>query len=351
MNAFHKSAPGLTLAQLTRVTAARLPSHPVPKPRPSPLLRRHSHLSAVGDAVIFTANSISSIHSAGVPWYLSIPLVALGVNFSLRLPIQYYTRRLVIKRGALNPLVSAWGSRHAASLPRGQGEQAERLWKLRVAGLTEKSRKRIYKTFRVQRWKTLAPFLSMVPFVVVSEALRRLSGAPMGWISHSVGLASTDKVSAALSDASGLFNEELARGGCLWFVDLTAMDPYYALPMLCSALLARTSWARLSKDQLAALLSLDGSPAPRTPVARIQTGVGRALLLVPLFPMLFADLPSAIFLYWATTFALNDVNESILERAIPRQAPRLKMVQRIPPALPYLRPSHADEGKGARSVH
>ncbi|KAK9445954.1 mitochondrial export translocase Oxa2 [Metarhizium brunneum] len=348
MPAFHRSAS--KLIPLTRASA-RPPTHLVSKPQLNPLTRRQFHLSAVGDAVVFTANSISSIHTAGIPWYLSIPLVALGVNFSFRLPIQYYTRQLVIKRSALNPLVSAWSSRHAVSIPRGSSEHAERLWKLRVAGLTEKSRKRIYKTFRVQRWKTLAPFLSMVPFVVVSEALRRLCGAPMGWISHSIGLANMDKVSATLSDASGLFDEGLAHGGCLWFADLTVMDPYYVLPMLCSALLARTSWGRLSKDQLGVLLSLDGSRAPKTPMARIQTGIGRALLLIPLFPMLFADLPSAIFLYWATTFALNDVNESILERAIPKQAPKLKMVQRIPPALPYLRGSHGNASKGAGSVH
>ncbi|OAA46201.1 mitochondrial export translocase Oxa2 [Metarhizium rileyi] len=339
MPPLHQSAS--RFVSLTRVTA-RPHLESLSKSHHISPSRRQFHLSTVGDAVVLTANSISSIHSAGIPWYLSIPLVALGVNLSFRLPIQYYTRRLVIKRSELNPLVSAWNSRHAVSVPRGEGEQAARLWKLRVAGLTERSRKRIYKTFRVQRWKTLAPFLSMVPFVVVSEALRRLCGAPMGWISHSIGLADVDKVSATLSDASGLFDEGLAQSGCLWFMDLTAMDPYYALPMLCSALLARTSWGRLSKDQLKVLLSLDGSKTPKTPMARMQTGIGRALLLIPLFPMLFADLPSAIFLYWATTFALNNVNESILESIIPKKAARLKMVQRIPPALPYLRGNHGD---------
>ena len=89
--------------------------------------------------MVWTADGISAIHSAGVPWYLSIPLVALGVNFSFRLPIQYYTRSLVVRRNELNPLVSAWSSRHAASVTRGNDEQAERLWRLRVAGLTEKS--------------------------------------------------------------------------------------------------------------------------------------------------------------------------------------------------------------------
>lgn len=335
MSLLHKSASKLVpLARARTQTPSYLTTS-------QPHSKRRLHLSTVGDAVILTADTISAIHNAGVPWYLSIPLVALGVNFTFRLPIQYYTRRLVIRRNELNPLVSAWSSRHAASVPRGAEadvERAERLWRLRVAGLTEKSRRRIYKTWGVQRWKTLAPFLSMAPFVVVSEALRRLCGAPMGWISHQIGLAGVDKLSATLSDTSGLFNADLAQGGCLWFIDLTVMDPYHALPLACSALLARTSWARLSKDQLRALVSLDGSSAtPKTPMVRIQTGIGRALLLIPLFPMLFADLPSAIFLYWAATFALNDVNETILQRLVPKRTPKFKMVRRVPPTLPYLR--------------
>lgn len=343
MPPFHRSASSLLPLQRVSLRHRRL--HPT---APSPIQNgrgRQLHLGVVGDAVIWTADGISSMHSAGLPWYLAIPLVAVGVNFSFRLPIQYYTRRLVVRRNELNPLVSAWGSRHAATVPRGTDEEAERLWRLRVGGLTEKSRRRIYKTWGVQRWKTLAPFLSMVPFIVVSEALRRLCGAPMGWISHSIGLANMDKASTVLSDTSGLFNPELVNGGCLWFLDLTAMDPYYALPLLCSALLARTSWGRLSKDQLRALLTLNGSTGPKTPIQRIQTGIGRTLLLIPLFPMLFADLPSAIFLYWATTFALNDVNESVLERIVPKRAPKLKLVQKAPVALPYLRGSQAPAGK------
>ncbi|KND94555.1 Mitochondrial inner membrane protein COX18 [Tolypocladium ophioglossoides CBS 100239] len=300
--------------------------------------RRQFHLGTLGDAVVWTADGISSMHAAGLPWCLSIPLAAVGVNFSFRLPLQLYTRRLVARRNELHPLVAAWGSRHAAAVPRGCDDAAERTWRLRVAGLTEKSRRRIYKAWGVQRWKTLAPFLSMVPFVVVSEALRRLCGAPMGWISHQLGLANVEPISSALGGSSGLVDQSLAQGGCLWFTDLTAMDPYYVLPLLCSALLARTSWGRLSKDQLRALLTLDGSrKTPKTPMSRVQTAIGRTLLLVPLFPLVFADLPSAIFLYWATTFGLNDVNESILERLVPKRTPKLKAVQKAPTALSYLR--------------
>lgn len=299
--------------------------------------RRKLHLGAIGDAVLYTAEGISSVSHAGVPWYISIPLVAVGVNFSFRLPIQYYTRRLVVRRNELTPLITAWGSRHAGTVPRGNGEKAERLWRLRVSGLTERSRARIYKAWGVQRWKSFVPFLSMVPFIIVSEALRRLCGAPMGWISHSIGLANTETVTSVVESSSRFLDQTLTQGGCLWFTDLTAMDPYYVLQVLCSALLARTSWGRLSRDQLRALLTIDKTNTPKTPMARIQTTVGRTLLLIPLFPILFADLPSAIFLYWASTFALNDVNESILERLVPKASPRLTATQKPLIVLPYLR--------------
>ncbi|ETR98929.1 mitochondrial export translocase Oxa2 [Trichoderma reesei RUT C-30] len=300
--------------------------------------RRNFHLGAVGDAVLWTADSITFLHHTGLPWFVSIPLVAVGVNFTFRLPVQYYTRRLVVTRNKLTPLVTAWSARHAATVPQGQGEEAARLWRLRVAGLTERSRARIYKSWGVQRWKSFAPFLSMAPFIIVSEALRRLCGAPTGWLSHTFGLVDAQAVASAVETSRRYLDESLVDGGCLWFTDLTAMDPYFALPIICSALLARTSWGRLSKDQLRALLSVGPPQVPQTPAMRIRTAVGRTLLLVPLFPILFADLPSAIFLYWASTFALNDVNEAILGRLFPHQSSgTLRSTQKPPIVLPYLR--------------
>jgi inner membrane protein COX18 len=38
--------------------------------------------------------------------------------------------------------------------------------------------------------------------------------------------------------------------------------------------------------------------------------------MMPILPLLFADLPSAIFLYWGTSFALTRVNEIFLKRFV-----------------------------------
>ncbi|KAM4059247.1 hypothetical protein HRG_007894 [Hirsutella rhossiliensis] len=319
---------------------------PLARARPSPALaratqgRRQFHVVSPGDAVAWAAETISSLHTFGLPWLLTLPLVAVGFNFSLRLPIQYYSRRLILTRNQLNPLLTAWSSRHASEASSIYRVRTARA-KLHVARLTEKSRKRIYKAWGVQRWKAFASLFSIAPFIVVSEALRRLCGAPFGWIGHFFLQSGADP--AAVSAA--LLDETLADGGISWINDLTVADPYYTLPLLCSAILARNSWGRLSTDQLRKLLKVNDTESPMTPISRVQTSIGRVLLLVPFFPILVADLPSAIFVFWATTFALNDVNESILERLVPKANPKLKPPQSRTKSsldMPYMRGKLAD---------
>ncbi|EQK98707.1 hypothetical protein G6O67_005782 [Ophiocordyceps sinensis] len=302
--------PSTALASCARATNGRRQFH---LGYPSDL-----HLMSPGDAVAWTAESISSLHTFGLPWLLAIPLVAVGFNFSLRLPIQYYTRRLIIRRNQLNPLLTAWTSRHAQEVFSNSREQSK-FAHVRISRLTEKSRKRIYKAWGVQRWKALASVFSITPFLVVSEALRRLCGAPFGLIGHFIMRPGAD--AAAVSAA--LVDETLADGGISWINDLTVADPYYTLPLLCSAILARNSWGKLSTEQVRELLTVDPD-RPKSLVQRVQTSIGRIVLLMPLFPILVADLPTAIFIFWATTFALNDVNESILERFVPKADAKFK---------------------------
>ncbi|PHH87096.1 hypothetical protein CDD83_9319 [Cordyceps sp. RAO-2017] len=283
--------------------------------------RRQLHLGSLGnEAVALTAGAFGSIHSVGVPWYLTIPLVAVAVNFSFRLPNQYYARRLVVKRRELSPLVMSWRARHFGRNPAVDiGGTAERLRQLRAAGLVARSARRIYKAWGVQRWKGLTPLLGLMPFVVVSDALRRLCSAPPTLAGDS---------STTLSHTGSLYDPSLAQGGCLWFGDLAAMDPYYALPLLSSAILAASVWPKLSKDQFRALFSPNASNQPKPPIERMRDALSRAMIFMPVFPMLFAEMPSAIFLYWATSFGLGILNDSILNRLVPDRPPKLK-----PPVL------------------
>ncbi|KAM0556017.1 hypothetical protein ACHAPJ_005998 [Fusarium lateritium] len=278
-----------------------------------------------------TADTLSWANGAGVPWYVAIPLLAVGVNAAFRFPLQLYSARLREKRNELSPLITAWARRHAFERRYDDLHLPDRIQNLRLASAIEKSRKRILKTWGLQRWKGMAPLLGAIPFITVSEALRRKAGAPVGWISNSIGLGSAD----SLTSASNMFDESLVNGGCLWFTDLSAADPFYGLPLICSGILFWSTWARMDKEQLRALLQIrpDGNTLA---MPRIQQLLGRTLLTVPILPLLFADLPSAIFLYWGTSFALTRVNELLIQRLVQLKTLILKPTMPKKISLPFV---------------
>ncbi|KPM39148.1 hypothetical protein AK830_g7404 [Neonectria ditissima] len=301
--------------------------------------RRGLHIGAfAGEVIQSTADAFSWVHaSAGMPWYLAIPLLAVGVNVTLRFPVQLYVAKLRARRGELNPLVVAWARRHTNTIAREQSHLPERILKLRMAGSIEKSRRRIYRDWGVQRWKGFAPLLGILPFVTISEALRRKCGAPLGWISQSVGLSNPQSAGSNLGPASGMFDPSLVDGGCLWFMDLTSADPYYGLPVICTSILVWNTWGRMSKDYIRALLSLQADETQVVTLTRLQKVLGRVMLMMPIFPLLFADLPSAIFLYWVASFGLSGVNEAVLNRLVPKEDQKLTGEQKRPSSLPYLK--------------
>lgn len=303
---------------------------PTPNVSSSPCAGRRNF--SIAGTVTATADAFSWVHvNAGVPWYVAIPLLAIGVNATLRFPLQFYVAGLREKRRELNPLVAAWSRRHASTVTMEQGRDVpERILRLRIASSIEKSKRRIYKNWGVQRWKGFAPLLSMFPFVTISEALRRKCGAPVGWISQSAGLDSATTTS--------MFDPSLVNGGCLWFTDLSAMDPYFGLPIICSGLLIWNTWGKMSKEHLQALISLQPSdPSKVVVLTRLQKLVGRTMLMIPIMPLLFVDLPSAIFLYWAFSFGLTGVNDAILKRYIPKSEVRLTAEPKSRHNTPFLR--------------
>ncbi|KAK7415921.1 hypothetical protein QQZ08_012189 [Neonectria magnoliae] len=306
---------------------------------PCGLRRRGLHIGAfAGEAIQSTADAFSWVHaSTGMPWFLAIPLLAVGVNATIRFPVQLYVAKLRAKRAELTPLVVAWTRRHHNTIVKEQSHLPERILKLRMAGALEKSRRRMYKDWDVQRWKGFAPLLGIVPFVTISEALRRKCGAPLGWIGQSVGLSNPQSTGSNLGSASAMFDLSLVDGGCLWFMDLTSADPYYGLPIICTSILIWNTWGRMSKDHIRALLSLGVDETQVVTLTRIQKVLGRIMLMMPVFPLLFADLPSAIFLYWASSFGLSGINELILNRLVPRKDQKLIVEQKRPNSLPYLR--------------
>lgn len=325
---------------------AQLPRHPLTHTgAASPLRRLSAPLQTqlqprrrlhIGDAITNTtsvvAEAVSSIHHAGVPWYLTIPMVAVGISLGVRLPLTYYTRLRIEKMKELSPLLSPWAFR--ARLKTSSPTQARLLFL--------RSSTRIYKAFGVQRWKGWVAWLApMVPFITVSVAIRRLTGA------STVALGETASSVAGKVDA--VFDPSLAQGGMLWFTDLTAADPYYVLPALSSAAIAANLWLNMPRDRLRALIMLDSRPGAPVSDSPLFRGVARLSLLMPLFPLVMSHLPSAIMLYWSTNFMFTFVNELIVRRLVPKKPARVEIekasddyTNKVRPWLPAEYPPEAD---------
>lgn len=307
----------LSPVHLTR--RARLPSSPSCR-LPQHQQQRTLVSESLSPLIDSTAGIFTSIHGAGVPWYLTIPLVALGINLTVRLPMQMYMQTLDRTRSAVKPLVVAWATRHAGPSFRGTLQEKT----VYVSKETEKSRKRIYRAFGVPLWKQLIPLSSMLPFVVVSEALRRLSGAS----------TMTGEFSAAHVDYS------LQSGGCLWFPDLIAVDTTMGLPLVCTGLLAANLASRMSMQQWRDALIV--IPAFESNSQRLLRGIVRLSLFMPLLPLCLTYLPASVFLYWAANFAMQLVNVNLVKKLFPDRKKSMQWKPIQPRLISYVRRPRVD---------
>ncbi|KAK3196849.1 hypothetical protein K4F52_000193 [Lecanicillium sp. MT-2017a] len=317
---------------------------PTPQPSPSPSICPSTRRNFSIDSLITsTADSIASIHNAGVPWYVTIPLVALGVNLTLRLPLQYYNRRLDRKRADLQPLVQAWMSRHSMRQAlQGKPDSEERA--LEVLTQTERSTKRLYKAWGVQNWKSFLPMVTMAPFAIVSLALRQLSGAYQSsspqlspeLLTTSLQESASGVLEVAQGTSPSLMDPSLTTGGILWFVDLTATDPYLLLPIACSFLIWLNSMGRMSAQERRNLFSVEYMKRLKTRAQRARVGLARGTMIMPLFPLVFYGMPAGIFLYWLCTFGLNTVNDFVLRKVLPKKDSPLNRRLQLPTIRPFL---------------
>lgn len=330
MQCLHRASPRLALRRTSCTKSALQPCS----------RRRQFHAPSISDALIWTTESFSSIHAAGVPWYITIPLIAVGVNVTFRLPLQYYSRKVAVKRVALRPLMQAWQSRHIRTSGSPQSAGGEDAWKAKVSALSAKSNARLNKEWGAQTYKLFTPLLGLLPFTLVSESLRRLCGAKSGWVklpdAVPEGVAQSIPTGEGLIKTIDLLDKSMVDGGCLWFTDLTATDPYMALPLVCSALLAKTAWGNLDATRLRALFSLEGSQEVKGFSNRMQQAAMRLAVMMPIMPILVSHLPAAVFLYWASSFSLNIVNAAVLDKLLPRQAPAQRELPKAPHMKPFL---------------
>ncbi|KAH7320238.1 hypothetical protein B0I35DRAFT_478500 [Stachybotrys elegans] len=330
---FRRSTPGL----LPCVRPSLSP-HQVSIPRPiHPHGRRQLHLLA--DPVQLFASTMVWINSAGVPWYMTMPLFAVIINTTFRLPLQYYTRRVALRRAELKPLMAAWAtvqSRALGSFNPGAVENlklARQQWFFKQSG---KTRSRIQKKWGVQSWKSFLNLASFVPFIFATEGARQLAGAPSGAIFRSLSGEGT----AAAMDLS---QPSLSQGGCLWFVDMAAADPYFILPVLASATMGYTMMHRLDVPRLRQLLFLDKSNIPR-----FGLFIGRVGLASTLLPLMFYDMPSAVFVFLISSISLGHFSSLGLKKVLPDNVPSPLVVPKEPKKLTFVLEPPSKPSKGER---
>ncbi|CAK7205672.1 hypothetical protein SEUCBS139899_008451 [Sporothrix eucalyptigena] len=203
-----------------------------------------------------------------------------------------------------------------------------------------KTSNRVYAAFGLQQWKLYGTFLALPPWLVIIEAIRRISGAPTGLLGMILRRGSTvDATSAAAAEAttaataasassgavdvasiasaaspstttgslSTLADPTFTTGGCLWFPDLTVADPYHILPVALSAMLivnvlpstdaGRRQLFGLSAGERSAPGA--GNRSSISLQSAVARGLHRSLLLMAVaVGPLTLYFPAAIHLYW-----------------------------------------------------
>lgn len=105
----------------------------------------------------------------------------------------------------------------------------------------------------------------------------------------------------ALRRAPEIFPDLLSNGGMLWFPDLTAADPYMAMPIM--SMITFLGMTELGKEQMMA-----SDPARGRLMVNFFRGI--ALLMVP-FTM---DFNAAVFCYWTTNNTWSFLQAMVLKQ-------------------------------------
>lgn len=304
------------------------------------------------------AHGIISVHNVGMPWWVTIPVVAATVNFTIRLPIQLYAQKIRNERHKLQPLAYAWSTtirREAeqkiqmnSMTPAEQMKERREAWK-RLGGVYKK----MYKEFDCQTWKSFIPWVSMVPFVAFADAMRKIAGvsAFSGFQTPIDLLPSTETAMPPepleLSDQLPVLDQSLLDGGLLWFSDLSAADPYCMLPLACMAVLGAQVWPKANVQYVVGQLLRRDPEKVETGYGKLQGTIQRAVILMPFFPLLWLNLPSAVVLYALTTFSFNALNSYLAVKVFPKPRNRLGPITKVADTSPFLHSGQIRQSAGS----
>lgn len=305
-----------------------------------------SHLLSVSEWLFTNAHQLTAS-----PWYISIPLVALITNVTIRTPLTLWSLGTARRRARLTPLLQAQTAMVGLGLRKKNRPDAVEI----LSKITQKRTKQLFKSFGETGQRSFwAGLLSVPVFLCNIEILRRMCGGSRGLLGRLfLGSSTTDdKIATTPTTESGeLMNSAsssvqeaitleptLADGGCLWFPNLLEADPYHVLPFAVSAMMV-LNLVPASIPGIRNLLGLEASrgQVPVSTTSKAGTAFQRTMLLFSLsLGPLTVDLPAAIHLYWFSSSATTFLITKGLKKLIPVPKNSIKPCRGID--IPVLRP-------------
>ncbi|KAH8678351.1 hypothetical protein BX600DRAFT_148849 [Xylariales sp. PMI_506] len=328
-------------------------------------------------------DAILSVHAAtGASWALLIPLLALGVNLTARLPFTLYNQRILQRRAGFISVQQAWLTKLYKDV------QREHLPRDKATAKVTKAHqavvKRMWSSLGLQNWRLYTSFLGFPFWILNIGALRRIcerakvdqvagvsadavAAQPTGAAAAAAAESTTTALQAAVdltaSDAAApaawqtLDISTLATEGMLWFPDLTAADPYCVLPFAVSAMML-VNLVPAEASQRRRFFGLrhareDGTlvPEQEEKEAIVSSGkwrgrLGRLMVCLSLaIGPLTMQFPAALHLYWLTSSAVNYVLHRIVRWSMPIKVVVVDRCKGMDP--PFIRPKIAAKSNTA----
>ena len=263
---------------------------------------------------ISTYHLLDGLHSStGLSWGLTLPLLALIVQTSLRAPTSIWARKRSQVAASIRPLSSAWSpiiqarikSQYGAQGPEACGFLIKEEWRTKV--------KELHRAFGIKRWVAFLPLLQLPFWLLPMETLRRMCGLRESLLSYLTGWASGATAAEQTSEAASAgipVEASLASEGLLWFPDLLVADPKLILPFVLSGAL----WMNISRHERQ--FRQDNIELPKKQIYLQRFLKMMALVAVPVG----LQIPSAMVLYWTSSALVGLAQNTLIDRiwALPK---------------------------------
>ena len=265
---------------------------------------RELRSSLLDSCCIQAHDALIGLHATtGLPWYLTLPLVAVLVRSTIFVPFAIWSRVNLQRATSVRPLIFAWERILVNRVMKEHSHLGPDACKKLADANKKDKRLELYQTFGIRRWLAFTPLLQLPVFLLTIETVRRMCdgrGGLLSFIAEKLGDSSEDTASVPLETT-------LATEGGLWFPDLLVPDPQFILPATLSVLL----YVNVSDY---------GNFVKRSNVtpSRLQVGLSRSFKIVALamFPLTL-KLPAGMLIYWVSSAAYALLTKALLSLTMP----------------------------------